>query len=284
MDLDDLRLVIAVARLGSFSAAATAMRMSQPAVSQRVSNIERAVGATLFVRDSRGARLTASGDRYLGYAARSLQLLDDGARAAAAEPIQDSLTIGIPASYAPALAPLVILAAPQAPVIVRTGHSRELMTDVIDGRLDLAIVTTGTIPSGLVSVHLLDTPVVALAAPGAKDLQRYAVHSWSDGLESILTELLGRGIERSCISVVSPAGTAVAMAVDGQAVAIVPRLCATAELNRGTLVAHNIGPIPSLRARLSWIRNTTADPGTLDGLKEAVGPLLPRAAQHSRRR
>src|SRR6266536_3580778 len=67
MDVDDLRLLEAVAAEGSFSRAAARLRFSQPSVSARIAAVERAIGAELFARDSRGARLTTAGERYLRY-------------------------------------------------------------------------------------------------------------------------------------------------------------------------------------------------------------------------
>ena len=167
MDVADLQLVEAVAERGSFSAAAAALRLSQPSVSARIAAVERGIGASLFLRDSRGARLTPAGERYLGYLRRSLRLLADGARAAAAETPQRPWMIGVPASYAPALAPLLIDAAARQgrAVTLRTGHSRHLREELCDGRLDLAIATPGPLPSELASRHLIDSPIVTVASP-----------------------------------------------------------------------------------------------------------------------
>ena len=150
MDIADLQLIDAVASRGSFTAAAAQLRLSQPAVSARVSAVERAVGASLFTRDSRGARLTPAGQRYLGYVRRCLHLLADGARAAAAERPDPNWTVGVPASYAPALAPILTAAAADCewPLAIRADHSTALRVQLLDGRLDIAIATPGPLPTG----------------------------------------------------------------------------------------------------------------------------------------
>jgi DNA-binding transcriptional LysR family regulator len=51
----------AAARLGSFSRAAEALEVSQPAVSLRIRQLERRLGAQLFVRKGRGVALTTDG-------------------------------------------------------------------------------------------------------------------------------------------------------------------------------------------------------------------------------
>lgn len=280
MDLANLQLLQAVADRGSFSASAAALRLSQPSVSARIAAVERAVGAQLFLRDSRGARLTPAGARYLSYARRALHLLDEGVRAAAAESPEPGWVIGLPASYAPALAPLLLDAAARdgRPITLRTGHSRQLRADLSDGRLDLAVTTPGPLPTGLTSRHLIDTPIVALAAPDRPDPDRYAVHSWADsGVDAIITELLGRGLPRQQVSVVSPATAALALAEHHAHLAVVPRLAASVQLAAGTLVVRRIG-LPRLRTSLEWVYPTRHGPDDerLTGLIRDIDDQLRR--------
>jgi DNA-binding transcriptional LysR family regulator len=57
----------AVAQTLSFSLAAGRLFITQPALSQRIQNLERTLGLTLFVRDRKGVRLTDAGIRLLRY-------------------------------------------------------------------------------------------------------------------------------------------------------------------------------------------------------------------------
>ena len=57
-----LRAFAAFARHRSFSAAAQELRISQPAVSKHVADVEREVGARLVDRHSRGGTLTSAGE------------------------------------------------------------------------------------------------------------------------------------------------------------------------------------------------------------------------------
>src|SRR6186997_2778377 len=57
-----------VARLGSFSRAADALALSQPAVSQQVAALERQLGARLLERGPGGLTLTAAGELLLEHA------------------------------------------------------------------------------------------------------------------------------------------------------------------------------------------------------------------------
>jgi DNA-binding transcriptional LysR family regulator len=73
-DLADLRAFVAVAEMNSFRAAATALHLSQPAISRRIEKLESALGIRLFERTTRRISLTAVG-RDFSHKARSL--LDD---------------------------------------------------------------------------------------------------------------------------------------------------------------------------------------------------------------
>ncbi|MGD9893080.1 MAG: LysR substrate-binding domain-containing protein [Dehalococcoidia bacterium] len=72
MDLTQLRALVAVARLGSFSEAAAALRLTQPGVSRQVQKVERALGVPLFVRRRDGVTMTVAGQQVVAYAAAVL--------------------------------------------------------------------------------------------------------------------------------------------------------------------------------------------------------------------
>lgn len=65
MDLFTIKYVLAVADTGSFSRAAQACYVGQPALSQQISRLERELGVTLFNRHSRGITLTEAGKAFV---------------------------------------------------------------------------------------------------------------------------------------------------------------------------------------------------------------------------
>ncbi|MEQ8233871.1 MAG: LysR family transcriptional regulator [Gammaproteobacteria bacterium] len=71
-ELRQLRYFVAVAEHASFTRAARMLHLSQPPLSRQISNLERAVGATLLVRDRSGVRLTDAGNYFLAEARRLL--------------------------------------------------------------------------------------------------------------------------------------------------------------------------------------------------------------------
>src|SRR5580692_11579025 len=68
-----LNHLVAVARCGSFTAAAQSIGVSQSAVTKGVADLERQLGYSLFHRTARGALLTEKGSDFLERAARLLE-------------------------------------------------------------------------------------------------------------------------------------------------------------------------------------------------------------------
>jgi DNA-binding transcriptional LysR family regulator len=79
LSLQQLRCFCAAHELGSFTAAAAALRVSQPAVAEQVRRLEQALGADLFVRAGRGVVATEAGRAFAEHAARSLRAVEDAA-------------------------------------------------------------------------------------------------------------------------------------------------------------------------------------------------------------
>jgi DNA-binding transcriptional LysR family regulator len=77
MNLHQLEVFRAVARLRSYSRAAEALYLSQPAVSMQVHALERALGLELFEKVGHRLRLTEAGRELLGYSERIFALLDE---------------------------------------------------------------------------------------------------------------------------------------------------------------------------------------------------------------
>jgi DNA-binding transcriptional LysR family regulator len=105
MDLEArLRAFAAFARRRSFSAAALELRISQPAVSKHVADVERDVGVRLVARRARGGELTPAGEFLANHVLRAQALLAQATRGIAAfrEPGTGSLAIvasGVPGTY-----------------------------------------------------------------------------------------------------------------------------------------------------------------------------------------
>ncbi|MBN3818827.1 transcriptional regulator CynR, partial [Paraburkholderia sp. Se-20369] len=81
MLLRHIHYFLAVAEHHSFTRAAAALHVSQPALSQQIRQLEETLGAQLFDRTGRVTRLTDAGDVYFRYARQALHDLAEGRRA-----------------------------------------------------------------------------------------------------------------------------------------------------------------------------------------------------------
>ncbi len=79
LSLQQIRCFCAALELGSFTAAAEALGVSQPAVAEQIRKLEHALGADLFVRAGRGVVATDAGRAFAEHAARSLRAVEDAA-------------------------------------------------------------------------------------------------------------------------------------------------------------------------------------------------------------
>src|SRR5690348_7852946 len=78
MDIDEIQTFVAIADLGGFTRAGLRLHRSQPAISRRLSILERELGAPLFERIRGRARLTEAGRAFLPHAEAALAALKDG--------------------------------------------------------------------------------------------------------------------------------------------------------------------------------------------------------------
>jgi DNA-binding transcriptional LysR family regulator len=79
LSLQQLRCFCAAFELGSFTAAAERLRVSQPAVAEQIRKLEQALGTDLFVRAGRGVVATEAGRAFAEHATRSLSAVEDAA-------------------------------------------------------------------------------------------------------------------------------------------------------------------------------------------------------------
>ena len=142
MQTDDIAVFLAVVREGSFGRAAASLLVSQPAISERVARLERAAGASLFHRSTRGAALTPAGDAFLPYARRTLGLLDEATATLQALDEAPRLRVAVHATFAHRVVPLVLrsLHAVRRSVKVRDTHSDTIVAALLDGGCDAGFV------------------------------------------------------------------------------------------------------------------------------------------------
>ncbi len=146
IDLRRLEYFVAVSEAGSFSKAAAALVMSQPALSQQVAALEQEVGQRLFTRTGRGVELTDAGLALRGHA-RGIFELAERARADMRDRQlipSGRITIGLPPRVAHAMTADLIerfrAEFPYAAISVEEGLSVRLREGLVAGRLDVAVL------------------------------------------------------------------------------------------------------------------------------------------------
>ena len=163
-----LRYFDALARLGHFGRAAEDRSISQPALSQQIKELEELIGAPLVERGARRIHLTGLGEQFAERARgilRSVDELDDLARASRM-PLIGQLRFGVIPTIAPYLLPDIIhqlsQSFPGLELIPREAKTQKLIRDLLDARLDAAIVALPISEASLTEVELFSEEFVLL--------------------------------------------------------------------------------------------------------------------------
>lgn len=165
MDLVQLLYFVRVAELGSFTRAAAALGVAQPALSRQVRLLEVELRHTLLRRTGRGAVTTAAGALLLEHGRGILHQVDR-ARDDLAQMrggLAGRVAIGLPPSVARALTVRLSRAfqaqLPDARLAVSEGLSTSLLESLVAGRLDVAVLYNAAV-----------TPDVEITALGREEL------------------------------------------------------------------------------------------------------------------
>lgn len=172
MDTQALSAFLQIADGGSFSAAAEALHLSQPAVSKRIALLEQRLGRRLFDRIGRQVLLTEGGQTLLPYARRVLQDIEDGRRALShlTGQVRGRLSIGTSHHIGLHRLPPVLKAFtrdfPDVDLDLHFMDSEIACRAVLAGRLELGIVTlpTEALP-GLEARTVWPDPMAVVVSP-----------------------------------------------------------------------------------------------------------------------
>lgn len=180
MDLRQLDSFRAVVREGSFTAAARALHMTQPAVSLHIKALEESLGARILERDGKGVSLTPAGSVLLQAADAAFAALDDGHRRVKelVEPERGTVIVACGDTVALYLLPPVLTAFraahPHAEVVVRNHASRAVIEDVLRRDADVGIVTRPPYLAPELWVRTIHQEALVVALPKGHDLCKKA--------------------------------------------------------------------------------------------------------------
>jgi DNA-binding transcriptional LysR family regulator len=259
MELTVWRTFVTVCRLGSLSAAAAELNHTQSAVSRQIAGLERQLGVPLIERHAHGVRPTPAGEVFQHHALATLNEADRAVRAA--RDLRDGafsrpLTVGATPSLAAGIVPEAIrrLLEQAGPIGWRLlpGLSEQLHNRVIDGDLDIAVVTDA--PPGLPDDPRverrflgLDDMVVVLpvghpqAGRGPVHIQTLADQTWvedNDGSAALLRQHAARaGVSARIDLTAADLLGKLALVATGHAIALVPGVLTCALRTDVTTVA-----------------------------------------------
>lgn len=175
INLDQLKTFLCVVRQGGVRRAATAMHLTQPAVTARIRNLEDSLGCALFDRSGGTMRLTKRGERLLRYAEEFEHLTELVARDVI-DPagLDGHLRLGVSETIAQCWLPDLITRLhrhyPKLEIEFNVDISSNLRAGLMDQEIDLAILLG---PISEHTVENIDLPGFALAwyvAADAPDL------------------------------------------------------------------------------------------------------------------
>jgi len=200
LDVTRLRVIEAVARHGSVTAAARELHYSQPSVTHHIARLEAETGAQLLQRVGRGIRLTQAGQLLADRAAEIIGRID----AADAElSAHVGLTAGRVrlAGYSSAIGSLLPRAVaglasrhPGLQISLTDMHPPDALELLRTGKIEVAIIfrydETEAEPVGVRLHHLLDDPLYLLSAGRERTLAALRDATWIAGCDRCRSHLL----------------------------------------------------------------------------------------------
>ncbi|MER7501372.1 LysR family transcriptional regulator [Nonomuraea pusilla] len=202
LDVVRLRVLLAVARTGSLTAAAKELHYSQPSISHHLARLEAETGARLLQRAGRGVRLTETGRLLAERAADIIGRLDAAEEELAAHVGLRSGRVRL-AAFPSALGTFVPRAAmrlardhPGLRLHLTETEPPEALRLLRAGRVDVAVVfrydDTAPDDGGNTTVHLLDDPSYLVTASAAQpgELSAHAHSPWIAGCDRCRSHLL----------------------------------------------------------------------------------------------
>lgn len=171
MELRQIKYFIEVARKEHVTRAAEKLHVAQSAISRQISNLEEELGVQLFVREGRRVKLTPIGHIFLQRMEKSMEELDKAIEEVSEflDPEIGEIRIGFPHSLASHTLPNVISSFRKKHSTVRfqlrQGIASQLIDDIIQGEIDLALISPVPTDHPEVQGHILFTEEMRAILP-----------------------------------------------------------------------------------------------------------------------
>jgi DNA-binding transcriptional LysR family regulator len=293
LSLDRLRAFSYVVELGSFSAAAGKLELSQPAISQQVRELERNIGVRLIERVGRRAAPTAAGEELLGHARR----IEANVGAALDAMVRHAkgtigrIRIGAGATACIYFLPPVLRALrgrfPALDIVVSTGNTSDVLKMIEENSLDFGLVTLPAEGRVFDAQALLEDEFVAIAAPDADALpervapadlaRRHLVLSQSGANTRALIDqwAMRAGVALKPVMELDSVEAIKEIVGAGLGCGVVPRMALPASNARRQLVVRSLAP--KLIRKLAIVMRR--DKPLHRGLREAISAMRNHAEE-----
>jgi DNA-binding transcriptional LysR family regulator len=295
MNRNHLALFQAVAQAGSISGGAAAARISQPAVSKQIAELEAALGVRLLERLPRGCRLTGAGTILAEFANRWRSVEKDAARAMEEYRglKRGRLAVGASLTIGGYLLPRVVAGFhrrfPGIELHLEIANTEHIQRLLLEGGIELGL-TEGTIESDeleatvffqdeLVVIAPAGHPLLKKGGVSLRDICRepFILREEGSGTRAVIERALRRkGMKiKPLFSLASPEAIKNSVAA-GLGLAIVPRMIVALELQAGSL---GIIPLKDLTLRrplhLQRRRDHSRSPAQMKFLEVLPAPAPP---------
>ena len=256
MEIRQLRAFIAIAELGTFTAGAQRVHVTQAAISMQIRQLENELGAKLFIRAPRRVMLTEAGEQLLQRARHILRdhdaAVDEIAELAGAE--RGRLRVGsasamVTTDVLPKLLKDLRKQHAGAEVTVASGTSEALVQQILAGELDVAFVSLPVEARGINTERLSQDQLVAVASPRHRLAKQRTISAYTLAGEKLILGERGGNTRRLIDQFFAQAGVTlhVSMELSRQAairrmveedmgVGIVPLQTVSEAVDKGRLV------------------------------------------------
>jgi len=221
MEIRQLRAFMAIAELGTFTAGAGRVHVTQAAISMQIRQLENELGARLFIRAPRRVMLTEAGEQLLQRARQILRdhdaAVDEIAELAGAE--RGRLRIGsasamVTTDVLPKLLKEVRKRHAGAEVTVASGTSEALVQQILGGELDIAFVSLPVEARGINTERLSQDQLVAIASPRHRLAKQRTISAYTLAGEKLILGERGGNTRRLIDQFFAQAGVTLHVAME----------------------------------------------------------------------
>ena len=293
-DFKALETFLWVVTLGSFRGAAQKLNTTQPAISQRIAQLERELGVRLLQRDRRAALPTPSGRQMMVYAEKLIGLRSEmlavvGDRSAMRGVLRLGVAETIVHTWLPQLIKSVNQAYPNLSLEIEVDITPNLRARLLAQEIELAFLIGPLAASTVCNRALCDYPVGLLASPSlgigpdmlsVHELARFPIITFPRKTQpyEVVRSLFNRPeLPPIRLHASASLATVIHMAIEGLGIAVIPTAIVENEMADGRLqlLSTNL-QIPPLIFSASWL----ASPDTV--AIERVAELASQLAQADR--